>query len=800
MRYTWIGLMGSIAVVGAACADHGERVSKSSPPSLSSHPSKRAVERLADLRRRPMLYSQGMDLGVGYNMRTGEILSAAQCLASFEMVRNPVLNRTEKNLIVVRNKDEFKGILGIGGGASFLVGPVTVNLAAHFAGLMDEKSTSVFALVVLDRKIAEYRIAGPTLSDQPLAPYGLSMAARELYSQDRTTFEQVCGDHFVQSIVTGGRFVGLIEIEASSASNKLAIEASLSGRFNPLGVTVTGSFLLQLEDLASRYRMRIHVVSQGVASPSMFDVDVDALAQYPVGDNPEEQERQYLQEIAHRDLEGFLSEVSAFYRKMDPLEAEADYRQHAFLATVDGYEQLVAGSSIDPTAILLIRQSIADRLDTYDDLGRRLRESIDSPERFEWDDASPSHTSRDFLEDMLVEVRHALRMLESVARRCSRAFEPQCLSESELTQLPIKSVEEVAASLPRRKNLLPTTCLELQKHFNVRSDGVQTLYLGGDQNKPFDVYCERMGDHPNDGTDATPQPYLAVGAQGTQRVSEGTQPPFNFSIHIASGGQASNDAVDDAAADLPPDELVSVFERVPVHINPDSVIVSWLEPADGLGRYGAASTCSEHPFVRGNAEGSLWPSDKMANIDLRRTSFYVAPTVAWQGRAPVEWVSEEDGYHQALADAQVRGGSLATVTSDQDHQELSQQLQHMEPEGAAWIGLRCLSGEDRFQWESGYAFDYTPWLQHPEGTCVQEQCVALTASGAFVIEDCEARLTYLIEYGKSDFAVVPTEASDDLETERAQMDLFLSSLDGSCAYLEPQDDLILLYHSEDGSP
>jgi hypothetical protein len=746
-----------------------------------------------------------MDLGVGYNAQTGELLSAANCLEDphDSVVRNPLFNQTERAVTVIRNAAELAAALEIGATFSFLVGPVTVNVNSELVTLMKRSSESLFALVVVDRRVAEYRLERPTL-------------ARSLGDIEPEAFARRCGDHFVQSIVTGARYVGLIQITARTAADNARIASELTGRFAPLGVAITGGFSLALRQLASEYRVRIHAVSQGLYEPNVLSVDAESLDDYGMvaqdfddygsADLSAEAVERQNQALLNGDLERFFSDINAFYAESQHITAAADYREHALLATIESYDSLLGqgGQSTGLSPSAARRQELAEAVQDYSLLAEQIETVLRFPDDYvppgghEADDGSSLSPTVpqgglvdiDGLTSLAARVRHGQRVLEHLAMVCSRQRNPRCPAPAELEALDVVSPDEVRRLMPERRIGLPDSCGTLKTLHGVGDDGEYTLYLGGRQDQPYRAYCEGMGD----GDDSHPAAFLQLGPGRHNGCASGSRPPFNYGMFSLASGVLPPSSCNEEATTGSWGEWSAVFDRLPLHITPDYVVVADGDALAGslTPRFGAATTCTEHPFASTNAVVGGWHPEKMANIDLRETPWRIAPWVGWdEPTAPEVIVGDADlvDFEEAVARAADRGGELVTVVDEAIIESLLEALEQTDSVWPIWLGLRCDVGDDRYRWLSGLDYAYAPWLPHPHSPCETPQCVALHADGLWEALPCETQAGFAVQYG--------------LETSLARVspdgrlvDLYLSSLDESCVTLEPQRDLVLQYAGE----
>jgi hypothetical protein len=93
----------------------------------------------------------------------------------------------------------------------------------------------------------------------------LKPEAEKLFASNPQEFIKQYGDSFVYGLVTGGEFIGVLEIESSSSSEFREIKTSLSGKasFGLFSGNAKASFEQSMQKITSNYQMRATVFRQG---------------------------------------------------------------------------------------------------------------------------------------------------------------------------------------------------------------------------------------------------------------------------------------------------------------------------------------------------------------------------------------------------------------------------------------------------------------------------------------------------------------------------------------------------------
>jgi hypothetical protein len=106
----------------------------------------------------------------------------------------------------------------------------------------------------------------------------LTEEAAALYRERPEAFVQQFGDSFVYGLITGGEFLGILEIETSSAEELRQVKASIGGKatFGLFSGSASGAFSQSLEKIVSSYSMKAFIMRQG-GTGSLASVSPDAL-------------------------------------------------------------------------------------------------------------------------------------------------------------------------------------------------------------------------------------------------------------------------------------------------------------------------------------------------------------------------------------------------------------------------------------------------------------------------------------------------------------------------------------------
>lgn len=205
-------------------------------------------------------YINGMNLGVGINTASFQI-HPSPALDNVNAVREVISAGGQEVLFRVELLTETERLtksLEVSARASLKYGAVgSGSVRTSFLNSFSQNSYSVYVMVQVNVTNKQ------NLLD--LSKINFNNEAANTYTKDKDEFIKHYGDSFVYGLITGGEFIGVLEIESSSASEFREIKASLSGKANYGLFTGSAqvSFREALEMITSSYNMKATVYRQG---------------------------------------------------------------------------------------------------------------------------------------------------------------------------------------------------------------------------------------------------------------------------------------------------------------------------------------------------------------------------------------------------------------------------------------------------------------------------------------------------------------------------------------------------------
>jgi hypothetical protein len=432
-------------------------------------------------------FSVGMDLGVGLDVTSQTVLSQARCLDltgnESEIESHSYATEIVK-YNVVRDKSELRQLLDISAKMSGIIGALRLGIEAQYYDEIIRDENSVYLLVSLDLLTRTYSLKHPTMTldgfdglDERADNHNGSVpnTIRNYFATDYDEFRKKCGDRYLDGVVTGGRYIAVLEIKTTNRFDKNLIAGQLEGTYLPFMITVRGKLELMLEKLHETHQVKVHVVSRGdnradtVVSLQSLDGPTDATVPDLVDDL-----NRFRQEVIAADAN---ASTSAF-----------GYRRSAMYALFGSYEQTtLLDQGPDPQERLDAMGAYAEAFEDYELIERDAADVLLRPARYQVAD------------DMLVELTQreaqlSQNALELASQRCALARDPTC---QPVASLGLSTPQALRGTLPLPLSVGARDCREVRELRNDYKDGEKEVYLGGRFDRPFALYCSGMaGEEP----------------------------------------------------------------------------------------------------------------------------------------------------------------------------------------------------------------------------------------------------------------------------------------------------------------
>lgn len=205
-------------------------------------------------------YANGMNLGLGYNSGSHD-LHPSPALEPVDIFRDvpgadgqEVLFKVE----LVSSTESIMEKLNVSASASLKYGMTGSGSAtASFASQFQQNSYTIYIIVHVIVTNKQKLLDLSQISFKP--------SAVKLYREAPNEFLKQYGDSFIYGLITGGEFMGVLEIETTTASELKEIKAKLSGEGSSgmWSGSASGSFEKAMEKVISSYHMKATVFRQG---------------------------------------------------------------------------------------------------------------------------------------------------------------------------------------------------------------------------------------------------------------------------------------------------------------------------------------------------------------------------------------------------------------------------------------------------------------------------------------------------------------------------------------------------------
>jgi len=547
-----------------------------------------------------------------------------------------------------------------------------------------------YSIFLVLRSLQDYSLKGPKLTEGDIT---------KLY-QDAGSYERFrskCGDRYLSTITTGGRYTGLITISSSSSEEKEAIKAHLAGHYDngATNADIEGNLDLKSSEILKSENITIEIFSKGGKGSNKLIKDLDAF---------------------YASAETFMNT----FDELDPTDPKG-YTTSAFLAKFDDYgstTMAVQGSSIEEQRE--VKNEYVDYASIYTDIMFDINYIMTNYHLF-----VKAETKDEIMmaikKDMLLR-KAQLRHLNKLCSRTNPLTRQCTLIEDISENDPFPNEWETRDKLPLEKVRYPRTCEERREIFPALSkvDDEYRVYMSGDKLQPYDVYCQGMANN-----SAIPQEYLVL--KNLSPISN--HPAYNYSRYSSfidnSGKTQDLVTIYDKLKVKVSWAHLSVFDEQDVFYN---VVGGTLKDNDdnsfNVARYGIAKNLSS-------------AFNGKANIDLSGTGFRVADEVKFIDRnlansgstaSRYEFIDSPKNWREAKKYAKDIGGSLAVITSAQENIELKEFLENEKILDDIWIGLNDIDFENQFVWMKDEYFDYSNWVDgHPENN-ISKNCIAMNGT------------------------------------------------------------------------
>jgi len=728
----------------------------------------------------------GMYFGAGLDTINGEIHTGANCVKYAEIVKSGERNQSLFKIDYLDSIDDLIKALRIEVSLSLSFSGVSAEALFRMIDIMDKNKNSLFLLMVLDIEKSDYKILLPEVAHiERLGP---------LYRDNYKNFREICGDKFINTITTGGRYIGLLEIKTSSAYEKFKLHAELHGVYKPMNFKIDIVLDYMKEKFNRDYSYTIHTFTEGALGSSL-PIPIEEESGKPEtnfeesdDDSEEEIPDEDEESLASLTMEKFFLNADSFKRDIFEIrDDEKGFLKHAYKVRFEPYEQIAYGYEVGTSHTGANKTLQREYEQLFRDFGEIISETeyvIAHPDEFE----NTKERER--------ELRHIIRNIESYraviateADYCASLGDDACPIIDFKTKYSIPSIPELQKLLPEKIYRYPSTCEEhIELHSTRYGDGEYTLFLGGDITKPFKIICRGMS------LGETPQSFLNL-----EYRSPLPAPGSDINLSPMNNFSSATYFLDDG---IHLRKEATVFQAYKVDITQEYLVIlpnqnRYVKTVsyDGkeIGQHSrpaSANNCGNSEYYELENEAQIRHITRGANINLRETPFIIASEMRWIANQTFEYVDTPKTFEDALKDAAEKGGFLLTTHTEQENSFFTRVLDSYGVEDV-WINLKE-SSECEYDWlnlQSETA--YRNWDVLEPNNCHGsiETAVLMKSGGKWEDVPASELHSYIIEYGKPEYSIDKSEDGKEVTVK------VTNSL-GGCTKVEPVENGIILKYEK----
>jgi len=471
------------------------------------------------------------------------------------------------HLKMIKEQSELRSQLGVTANTSLNIGLYSASGQGKYVKEQVEHSFSVYASVSVDVEGPEYSYEqGVKLKEE----------YEEMYEEDYFKFRKHCGDRYLESIKTGGKYHAIIEIRTTSREAQQKVQTNISGGG---GTWKAGTdFSNSIGSLSQKYSLNIWELQ----------VSGDLTQKIPVS------------------VEEMIDHATNFPGTV----VAGDYRTAPARATFKDYEAITTAEAGEVANHLKAMDTLTRYYDKYYDLLYDVQ-FIDAHEDTGW------YTKAEGWEIKLDGETYTLRDLSSyikedifesildAAQDCARDS-GKCASY--VPKGLIETYNAIRDKLPNLDNYFPKNCSDIKLIYSALGDDYYKIFYQGNNDQSFCVWCQDLR------TDS-PKEYIKV------------KPETNYS-GMSAGHYYKGNNVRSAYSKIRiyPDTL-----KVDIYDHTFAISSGEINFIDAYGvdtwtrnyaPYGYPSNCCSCD-KRDNPES-------VARIDLTGTSFALRDDVLWQ--------------------------------------------------------------------------------------------------------------------------------------------------------------------------
>jgi len=705
-------------------------------------------------------FTQGMDFGTALNTLTGETQTAHLCLTDLK-VADPIF-RGEKyyKLEVINSLDSLRDTFHFDGSVSFDNGQISGNLKGAYDHYEDVINDSLLVRLAVEYQQYDFRLDSPKLSPD-----------MELIYEDGNSYERFrekCGDRYLSTITTGGRYVGILEITTNGTEEKEEIAAHLDGKYNGGAITgeIEANLATALSEISKEYNTKIEIISKGGLTENKLIQTVDE----------------------------FYESANKFLSTFDNEDLGSDYKKSAYLTKFDPYDPIT--TKVKGGAIAVQMEVMNDYINysnMYDTYLNELSYIKSNMEKYTNAEEKDSE-----MEALRLELLMKKAEIRNLVTKCQRKdpLTRECILIEDLDNADtFKNEWDLGPLLPTKKILYPRTCSDRQDIYPGSSseDKEYRLYMGADKFKPFSIYCDQMYSE-------TPTEYMTL-----KNISPITDhPSFNYTKYSGFLDKDSQvDFGDEETTDTNNSEitlpnivdLITIYNKLKVKISYDHIAVSDTQDKffETIGDTVYDNEDNQYSkALYANPRNLSANSIGMANINTAGTGFEISTNTnfvnisANSEFSEFEYINTPKNWQEAKIHAKSIGAELVSIETAEENLKLIEFIKSKSISTPIWIGANDINFEGQFDWSNGSNFIYSNWAANNPHNSTDLNCVQMTTNPnegyKWSDKSCDEEKTFIVQYSTAtqtntiinntrEDAVITTTGKDG--NARSEYDLIL---------------------------
>jgi len=425
-------------------------------------------------------YSQGMSIATGIDALTKQA-TPVSCIKDIKISEPICQNQVEFKFEYVENLEELTKHLG-----GSISGKVEVNLGIVSGGA---KIKFNYSKEYFDKEEDIYILISANYINcsQSLINPKIDSSMEDKYKEDYKVFRAKCGDMYMDTVTTGGKFFGVLNIHNDEHIDKQELKAELNvyAKINLLVTTkkIDKSFTL-INDVVKKFDENYNIDVRLQSNNSESGVTVKSADDFL------------------KEFQNFLTQVQS-----DDCNGKGNYKECAYkTATYSDYYNIIDDYFNSPTEKKFdALNKLKSYYETYSNTLNIIQDIDSNPQNY-----------YEYNKTKLLETKEEFTIvtddIEKKIKDCVNDFD-KCVEPQDLN---IPSIDGVI-SLPMPIINYPRNCKEVKYFYNTQSDGDFIVYFQGDEYKPYTISCINMNTN-------EPYNYLVL----TNKSSIGFNPNFNY--------------------------------------------------------------------------------------------------------------------------------------------------------------------------------------------------------------------------------------------------------------------------------